>query len=295
MSWGFGSEPDPAAPPVMQVDFSDLGMVETPESGGELPVPATPQSAPVTGLVPPDQVPAEGLPLQEETAKWYAIPWRWFTDGWTNHAEFGLNGSEGNNNTLSMQMGADLKRQTDVYTLAIDFDYFRTKTDGAVTQNFGRSSFDYDRLLGDSRMSSFGKFALEWNEFRPFDLRVNLNGGVGYYWIRNDDSTFVTRFGAGASREIGAPDDAWVPEALFGAEAEHQLTSRQKLKAKLDYFPDWSDFSNYRLIGDLSWEILLDGSENLSLKLATTTNYDSTPQGALPRDLFYSMLLLYKF
>jgi hypothetical protein len=171
----------------------------------------------------------------------------------------------------------------------------RTKTAGVLTQNSGRFNSDFDRLLGDTRWSAFNKLGLEWNEFKPFDLRVNVNGGAGYYWLRDDQSTFVTRFGAGASREIGSPDDSWIPEALFGVESEHQLTATQKLKAKIDYFPSWNDFSDYRLVSDVSWEMLLDGTENLSLKLAATDRYDSTPQGALANDLFYSLLLLYKF
>ncbi len=237
----------------------------------------------------------EALPLAEETQRWYAYPWRWFTKGWTNHVEFGLNGSTGNSKTLSMQTGAELSRKTDVYTLALDLDYVRTKTAGVLTQNSGRFNSDFDRLLGDTRWSAFSKLGLEWNEFKPFDLRVNTNGGAGYYWLRDEQSTFVTRFGAGASREIGSPDDSWIPEALFGVEAEHQLTATQKLKAKIDYFPRWNDFSDYRLVSDVSWEMLLDGTENLSLKLAATDRYDSTPQGSLANDLFYSLLLIYKF
>ncbi|QEG41737.1 DUF481 domain-containing protein [Roseimaritima ulvae] len=294
MSWMFGTESDPAAPPVTQVDFAELGQPGgAPAVGSSVaPLPA-PTSPPAPASVAVEI--QEPLPLAEETRRWYSYPWMWAWSGWTNSAEFGLNASEGNTNSLSLQTGAELKRETERYTFGIDFDYYRTKTGGEVTQDYGRVNFDYDRLLGDSRWSAFGKLGLEWNEFRPFDLRLNLNGGAGYHWFRNDESTVVTRFGAGASREIGAPDDAWVPEALFGVEAEHQITSQQKLKAKIDYFPNWGDFADYRLVSDISWEILLDDSDNLSLKLAATNRYDSTPQGALPRDLFYSMLLLYKF
>ncbi|MEX0824741.1 MAG: DUF481 domain-containing protein, partial [Pirellulaceae bacterium] len=243
-------------------------------------------------LVPEKDAASEPLPLEGQTMRWYAYPYRWFTKGWTNHVEFGLNGSTGNSETLSLQTGAELKRKTDVYTLLFDLDYVRTKTANVLTQNLGRFDANFDRMLGESRWSAFSKLGLEWNEFKPFDLRVNMNSGAGYYWLRDDTSTFVTRFGAGASREFGSPDDEWVPEALFGVESEHQITAAQKLKARIDYFPSWSDFSDYRLVSDISWEMLLDGTDNLSLKLAATNRYDSTPQGALPNDLLYSLLLL---
>lgn len=240
---------------------------------------------------------AEISTMEEQAVAWYRqYPWMWIPwTGWTNFIEFGLNGSSGNSDTTSMQTGADLSRKTDIYTFAIDIDYQRTQAGGVETQNNGRLNADYDRLLGDTLWSAFAKLGLEYDEFKAFDARVNLNSGLGYYWLRNDASTLVTRFGAGASREIGGPADEWVPEAMFGYEASHQLTERQKIKGKIEYFPEWSNFDNFRLVSDVSWEILLDGVNNLSLKLAATNRYDSTPQGADPNDLFYSALLLWKF
>ena len=237
---------------------------------------------------------SEPLPLQQEVVRWYQYPTRWMK-GWDSHAEFGLDGSNGNAETLAIQTGFEMKRQAKQYTFAIDIDYRQASSRGLTTEDNGRLNLDYDRLLGESAWSAFGKLGLEWDKFKVFDLRLNINSGLGYHWVRNKKASLVTRFGAGASKEFGAPDDGWTPEAVFGLEAERQLTSRQKIKGKIDYFPAWEDFADYRLVTDVSWEILLDGSENLSLKLAATDRYDSTPQGAEPNDLYYSLLLLYKF
>ncbi len=236
----------------------------------------------------------ESAPLQTEVTRWYQYPREWIK-GWNSHAEFGLDGSDGNANTLAMQAGLELKRKTKVYTLGMDINYRQASSRNTTTEQNGRFNVNFDRLLGKTSWSAFAKHGMEWDKFKPFDLRLNLNGGFGYYWIRSDTSTFATRFGAGASREIGAPIDNWIPEAVFGMEAERQLTARQKLKGKFDYFPAWENFGDYRLVSDVSWQILLDGSENLSLKLAATDRYDSTPQGAKPNDIYYSLLLLYKF
>lgn len=237
---------------------------------------------------------ADVPPLQNEVIRWYQYPRRWMT-GWDSHAEFGLDGSDGNAETLAIQTGLEMKRKTDAYTFAIDVDYRQASSRSETTEDNGRLNLDYDRLLGGSPWSAFGKFGMEWDEFKAFDLRLNINGGVGYHWIRDDRTTLVTRFGSGASQEIGAPDDDWKAEAVFGIEAERQINSRNKVKAKLDYFPAWEDFADYRLVADVAWEILLNDSENLSLKIAATDRYDSTPQGAEPNDIYYSMLLLYKF
>ena len=297
----------PAAPTPPSVDWDQLEALAAqatnapaemgPQQALPLPQPAADTAVAIGN---PDQlqaIAAGDLPLQEEHVAWYRnYPWLWLPmDGWTNSVEFGLNGTDGNSETTSIQTGADLERATETYTFTIDLNYQRTQSGSLETQNNGRLNADFDRLLGKSQWSAFTKLGLEYDEFKAFDLRLNINSGLGYYWVRTDQTTLATRFGAGTSKEIGGPDDSWVPEALFGLEASHQLTERQKVKAKLDYFPQWDAWSDYRMVTDVSWETLLDGVDNLSLKLAATNRYDSTPQGLKPNDLFYSALLLWKF
>ncbi len=271
-----------------------------------LPPPTPAADLPVSPAVSAEEIPPpapetwtspdaiESPPLEEEVVRWYNYPRRWMR-GWDSHAEFGLDGSNGNADTLALQTGLELKRKSERSTLGIDVDYRQASSRNVTVEDNGRFNLDYDYLFAESPWSGFAKYGMEWDKFKAFDLRLNLNGGIGYFWIRDDTTTLVTRFGAGASQELGAPIDDWIPEAVFGLEAERQLTSRQKIKGKVDYFPAWEDFEDYRLVTDLSWEILLDGSDNLSLKLAATDRYDSTPQGARPNDLYYSLLLLYKF
>ncbi|TWT65122.1 DUF481 domain-containing protein [Allorhodopirellula solitaria] len=265
--------------------YADYPLTGDPESLRDLPIGA--------GLG--ESAAMEEPPLHEEILSWYEIPWQWIRKGWTNHAELGLNGSHGNSVTSAIQTGLEMRRKTDIYTLGIDFNYRQASTDGRNTESNGRLDVDYDRLLGDSSWTAFGKLGLMYDKFKSFDLRLNMNTGLGYYWIRNDDTNFITRMGAGASREFGAPIDRWTPEAVLGMSLDHQISERQKIIAKLDYFPSLRELGDYRVVADLAWETLIDTAENLSLRLSVTDRYDSTPQGALPNDVYYAALLLYKF
>ena len=48
-----------------------------------------------------------------------------------------------------------------------------------------------------------------------------------------------------------------MPEALFGFEYEQSISDTQKFYAKLEYYPEFADFGEYRLVADAGWEIEL--------------------------------------
>ncbi len=242
-----------------------------------------------------DEFVVEPPPLAPVTTAWYARPWVWLTEGWKNNAELGLDGSAGNAETLATQVGLEMKRLTDRYTVELDIDFRQASARGISTENNAHFNSDFDRLLGETKWSAFTKTGLEYDEFKAFDLRLNVNSGLAYNFIRNSDTQLISRVGGGVSREFDSPDERWKPEALFGGELSHQLNARQKIKAKLNYFPVFDDWSDYRIVSDASWETLVGQSENFSLRLAVTDRYDSTPAGRKPNDFYYSALLLYKF
>ncbi len=230
-----------------------------------------------------------------EDMVWY-YPWTWVPrDGWANSAELGINGSSGNANSFSIQAGTRFKRKTEKNMFDVRLTHNRTQSNGVEKQNNALMYADFDRYFGESRWTGFLKQGLEYDRFKAFDLRFNINTGLGYSFVKSDKLTFTGRFGSGTSREFGGPDDRWVPEALFGADYEHQWNKRNKWIARIDYFPEWGDFTNYRIVSDMSWEMLWDEVGNLSFKIGAIDRYDSTPNGRQPNDLTYSLLLLYKF
>lgn len=226
---------------------------------------------------------------------WY-YPSDFFTTGdWSKSAEVGINGTDGNSQTMSMVAGLKLKRKTDRDINDLRLTSQKTNTNGTETQNNTLLYYDYELFLGDSPWSLFVKSGMEYDEFKAFDLRLFVNTGLAYKFIRTKALTTGVRFGVGTSREFGGPDDRWIPELLFGFDHEHQVNKRNKVSFKADYYPEWSDFENYRIVLDASWEYLFDEAGNLSIKLSAIDRYDSTPNGAKPNDVNYALLLMYKF
>lgn len=255
-----------------------------------IPDPVVP--APVSqGLLPP----ADESERAAEQDRYWFWPYSWLdASQWDGSLEIGLNGTDGNSEAFTLRTGGNLKRKTKTYEVGGDLTYLKTTTGGVESQNRLLSNMRYERFLGDTRWSYFFKGFLEYDEFKAYDLRIFANTGLGYLLVKTETIKFKGRLGAGASREFGGPDDEISPEAVFGCDYDWVITERQKLNATMDYLPQWGDFSDYRVISALNWEVLLDKVANLSLKLSVSDRYDSTPNGRRPNDVDYGLLLLWK-
>jgi putative salt-induced outer membrane protein YdiY len=266
--------------------------------------------APTTGsldsLLPPmtETLPAESpleQPLPEgalastitPTPMWYHPSYWVGEDPWTAGVEVGINGSQGNNDTFSMRAGGNLKRETKLWKFDSSLVYNKNNSNGVETQNNGKVDARADRSLGDSRWTLFGLENLIYDEFQAFDVQLALTSGVGYRLIDTEFIDLLTRFGPSATREFGGPDNAWKPTSLFGLDYNHQITKMQRAVAKVEYYPAWEDYRDYRVVSDLSWQIDLDRPRNVSLKLSAIDRYDSTPDGKKPNNLDYAVLLIW--
>lgn len=214
---------------------------------------------------------------------------------WEGSFELGLAGSAGNTDKLNFRFGFDAKRKTESNVLSLDMDYHRDNTEGEQTAHRALADWRWEWLFCDSPWTWFVHGTTDYDEFQAFDVRVALDTGLGYQFIDTERTTLLGRFGAGASREIGGPEDDWVPELVFGSEFTHQLTERQKVSASMEYTPDVTAFEDFRVRSKASWEVLLDADSNLSLKLTVLDRYDSTPHGVEPNDIDYTMTLLWSF
>ena len=230
----------------------------------------------------------------EQVVHWY-YPTYWFgPTPWDSGFEIGLNGASGTSDSFSMRTGGFIKREGKDYKLDASLYYNKNQSEGVEVQSNALLDMRYDWLFDDSPWTLFMMSQTFYDEFQAFDLNVNVNAGVGYQWIDTETLKISSSLGSGASREFGGPDEEWVPEASFGLNYEQYLSKTRKLYAKMDYFPEWENFNNYRILADIGLEIELVQPSNLSLKFSATDRYDSQPDGVDPHNLNYSVLLIWK-
>ena len=212
---------------------------------------------------------------------------------WTGSLELGLNGSEGNTVNFNLHTGFDFARQTGGGMFEVGFDYAKVNSSGFKTDHHALLDLEH-KWIGQSRLGGFVHFAFDYDEFKAFDSRISANGGLDYRLVGTDWTELVGRWGAGFSQELGGPSNRTVPEAIFGLRLKRQVTDRQQFEMEVQYFPDWSRFSDFRLETDVAWKILLDQARALSLKFDLNDRYDNTPGGLQPNDLTYAVLLLWE-
>jgi len=292
----------PLAAPQVPVELPNGAALPDPQANhpqANLPgVPAAESNAAVT---PTPATPGEDLSQIFEAnpvvvaplPQWYHLAYWFGPTPWDLGFELGINGTEGFNNVFSFRTGGHLKRETEFWKFDTTLAYNKNTANEIETQNNALLDVRVDRKIGDSPWSLYFLNQELYDEFQAFDLRVSANVGLGYQWIDTKHLDLVGRFGAGASREYGGPDESTAYEALFGMEYDHELSKTQRLSAKFDYFPEWEDFDEYRVVMDIGWEIDLDRPGNMSLKFSIVDRYDSTPNGVNPNELNYSVLLIW--
>lgn len=263
------------------------------------PLPALEELSDIEALPPPVDAPAAPSmdlpsPGTAHHLSWLHVHYWMPPEIWSGSFELGLNGSEGNAQSLSLRVGGKLKRDTPRDTLSLTWTYAQTSNGERVTQDNALATARQEWKLGDSPWSVVSTSQLEYDAFKQFDLRLVTNLGLGYQWVKTEAFEFKTRLGAGTSAEFGGPDERWAAEADFGFDYAWQLTERQSLTATVDYYPEFGNFGDYRMQANVAYDILLDEATDMHLKLGLIDRFDSTPGDRQANDIDYSLLLLWK-
>jgi putative salt-induced outer membrane protein YdiY len=214
---------------------------------------------------------------------------------WTGGVELGVNGVDGNSEIFKLHAGGNAKRTTEESIWTSELSYNFATASWSRKENRLLSKTRHEWPLPDSPWSMFLSGSGEYDEFKAFEARVASHTGVGHDFLNNERTIFKGRLGAGASREIGGPQNRFLPEGLLGVDWEQKITKRQKIKSTFEFFPDLTEVGNFRGEAKVAYEVLIDPELNLTLKIGLLDRYDSTPEGKRPNDLEYFAVLLWKF
>lgn len=219
-----------------------------------------------------------------------------FWQGWKGTVEAGLNGSDGNSENLSARGGLGLKRVTDEMETVAGLSYIYSTSDGIKSKSRGELFIRNDWLFKDSPWGFFAQGKIEFDEFQDWNWRASAFAGPSYTVIKNETTTFRLRAGAGLTREFGGSRNDIIPEALAGFDFTHKFDERQSIFVNYEYLPSLKQFPDYRMNAKAGYEIVVDPSSNMTLRLGVEDRYNSDPGSDRKKNDFeYFALLAWAF
>lgn len=219
-----------------------------------------------------------------------------FFEGWTGSIEGGVNGSEGNTETLSLRFGLSLERITDTMETRFGTNYSYTSDAGEKTKSRGELTLRNDWLFKNSPWGFFAQGKAEYDEFQDWLWRTSAFAGPSYTFIKDDDTLLRARAGLGASKEFGGERQEIMPEALIGLDFEKAFSKHQKFFVSTELLPDLDDGGEFRWNTKVGYEVMIDPKANLSLRMGIDNRYVSDPADDSERnDVDYFALLAWSF
>jgi putative salt-induced outer membrane protein YdiY len=216
---------------------------------------------------------------------------------WSGNIELGLAGSTGNTDVLKIRTGLAAKRDHQGNVLTSDFAYVLAEVNGEMRENKALWVLRDELRLQKSRWSALFSEALEFDQFRAFNLRNAMHAGFSYEFVKSERHNAKSRIGAGTSydRNTATREDRWVPEGMLGGDFEYLLTDRIRIAAFADYFPNVADWGQFRLRLRAAGEFLIAPEFGLVLRTGIQERYDSRPGSGRRNDLDYFTTVLMKY
>ncbi len=214
---------------------------------------------------------------------------------WSGEFEAGLNGSEGNSPQSKARVATRAERKSRSRVVALRASYSRASDDGNLSESRAFGEGRHDWLFSESRWQAYADGSIEFDEFKDYDLRATTGGGAAYRFIDDERTQLLGSAGFGIAREIGGSDNGITPEGVLELQLDHHLTQRQTLTSALTFFPDFHEPGEFRAVGSVQWDLVVEEGHPFKIRFGIEDRYDSTPEGFKPNDLDYYASLVWGF
>lgn len=198
---------------------------------------------------------------------------------WNQTIKLGAGYQAGQTNNVDISTSYHADKTVNEHETVFDLSYRFAKTDSTRNANRFSGAWGNKWFQSDSKWDFFTNVQFDWAEFQSWDQRILGDLGVGYeiYNLENEKETIklTSRFGSGIRKEFQSENDSVIPEGLLGLALDWRLQNDQTLIADTTWFPDFENFSNYRIVTKASWNIKIDKANNLDFSIGVHHEYDS--------------------
>lgn len=194
---------------------------------------------------------------------------------WKRELEVGINGSDGNSESLSIHAGfkADYEDSEDVWKFRTAYD--KASSDGEESRNQFFADLEKDWLWSDSPWFAFAQGRYDWDEYKDWEHRLSFSVGPGYQFIKNSTWNVKGRVGLGGNKTYGDEDEDFTPEALIGLNVGWTISERESIDFATTFYPSLENSGEYRNLTTFDWKMNMHENGKLAMKIGLINEYDS--------------------
>lgn len=201
-----------------------------------------------------------------------------FLEEWKLRFKFGLSSRDSNTDTKNVNTSLSAKYADKKDRWDVNVTYFYQKTNQSKSREDVHVALRKDWLFPDSPWFVFTTTEWDYDQYKSWDHRLSVHGGIGY-----DLKDFLglqaeLRAGGGVTKEFGGVDPKFRPESLFASELTWNIDKKHKISGSVEIFPSVNDEDEYRIRTKADWTYKF--TQNVGLSIGYWNEYDSAvPDG----------------
>ena len=213
---------------------------------------------------------------------------------WETSAALGLTLTRGNSDTLLFTGNILSAKKWDEHEMSLGADATYGEIESEKNAESLHGFSQYNRLFSE-RAYGYARLDGLHDSIAGIEFRFTLSPGVGYYFIKKENTKLSGEVGPGFVYE---KEGGNTPRGYFtlrlAEKFEHKLNDRARIWQSLEILPQVDDYENFIANFELGIESSL--TEKLSLRAYIQDTYDNEPaDGRKRNDLKLVTALAYKF
>ncbi|MHC4908619.1 MAG: DUF481 domain-containing protein [Planctomycetota bacterium] len=183
----------------------------------------------------------------------------------------------------NFNVGMNITRITANRESRFRLNYLAKVESKETTDNEGTALLDQTWFVPESPWHYFATPRYDYDAFRSWTHRVQVQGGVGYSLLTTERLRLTLRGGAGIRKDFGSENEPLRPEGIIGGAIDWRRSSLTSFKFSSYYLPSLEN-SDFRVLTNVDWSIKFAKASNLSFVTSLEWEYATDPDPGFPEN-----------
>lgn len=193
---------------------------------------------------------------------------------WDVSVALGLSATSGNTDTLLFTLSGRADKAWDQHELHLGADLTYGENNSVKDNENARAFLQYNRLFTD-RWYAYGRVDGLHDAIADVEYRFTLSPGVGYYFIKNQQTYLSVEGGPGVVFEKQGSEKNNYFTIRIAQKFEHRFNERVRVWEMVEFLPQVDDWNNFIVNAEVGVESAL--SQAWAMRLVLQDTYDNQP------------------